>query len=407
LAKRHLEMDVAYVSHLYGGRENFEAVAGRTGGFGVTVGESVPWGATYCSEMVKGIIPPVIPDARADPRVRDLPMTNTANIGAYIGVPLRLSDGTLYGSLCCASHHAEPELSSRDLRFLRMLADFLVDELDRENDRLATRESIASVLAGRHLDIALQPIVRLSDGRRIGVEALSRFPFGGRPDEMFRAAHSVGLGADLERLAVERALEVMTRLDENCSRNSEAADGYDSTHLSEFMAINLSPTSFTETMSVAERFPRAPLQRLVFEITEHQAVDQYGDLLSELRELRRNGLRVAIDDAGAGYASLYHIVQVHPDIIKIDRRLVDGCSEDQSRRSVIKGFVGLAHDIGAMVVGEGVETSADLAVLRGLGVDAAQGYLLGRPTLAYETLNGSAKTTQLIRDLPVPRAGET
>jgi EAL domain-containing protein (putative c-di-GMP-specific phosphodiesterase class I) len=94
---------------------------------------------------------------------------------------------------------------------------------------------------------------------------------------------------------------------------------------------------------------------------------------------------------------------VHPDIIKIDRRLVHGCSEDKSRRSVIKGFVGLAHDIGAMVVGEGVETAADLAVLRALGVDAAQGYLLGHPTLSYETLARTDGNAALITSLPSPR----
>jgi len=91
-------------------------------------------------------------------------------------------------------------------------------------------------------------------------------------------------------------------------------------------------------------------------------------------------LRLAIDDAGAGYASLKHVVELQPDIIKIDRSLIDGCAADRARRSAIGAFVLLALDSGAMVIAEGVELPADLEAIRDLGVDAAQGYLLARPT---------------------------
>ena len=123
------------------------------------------------------------------------------------------------------------------------------------------------------------------------------------------------------------------------------------------------------------------LTNLVLEITEHAAVESYSELRSSLQAVREQGLRLAIDDAGAGYASLKHVVELAPDIIKIDRSLVDGVSADRARRSVVSAFVLLALDLGATVVAEGVECRADvLQAVEDLGVDAAQGYLLARPS---------------------------
>lgn len=106
----------------------------------------------------------------------------------------------------------------------------------------------------------------------------------------------------------------------------------------------------------------------------------YAKLKERLRRRRELGLRLAIDDAGAGYASLKHVVELEPDMIKIDRSLIHGSATDRARRSAISAFVALAADTGAIVIAEGVELPDDLAAVRDLGVDAAQGYLLGRPT---------------------------
>ncbi len=372
LTHRHLGMDVAYVSQFVGDWQYFHGVAGDPASFGVDPGPGLPLGVTYCAQMASGQLPRLIPDTRTDARVSDLPVTARARIGSYIGVPLRLSDGTVFGSFCCASHEAHPELTARDVHFLEVLADLLTTELDREYEWNETRRLIERVLTNSQLAVALQPVVDLRDGRRIGVEALSRFPDSvGSPATLFPAAASVGLGTELEELAATRALALAGLLEHD-----------------EFLSINLSPRTFRSAARLVGRFARIDPARLIFELTEHQAVEEYDDLRGSLSALRRQGIRLAIDDAGAGYASLFHIVQLEPDIIKIDRSLVHGAATDRARRSVIRGFVSLADDIGATVIGEGVEQLADLEVLRDLGVDAAQGYLLGRPTVDYDSIQG-------------------
>lgn len=149
--------------------------------------------------------------------------------------------------------------------------------------------------------------------------------------------------------------------------------------------MNLTPAVALELaagITAARLDQLAPqLGRLVLELTEHAAVQCYASLRDALGPARERGLRIAIDDAGAGFASLHHIVELRPDIIKIDRSLIDGVSADRSRRSVVKALVALADDLGAGSVAEGVERRADLDTARELGVQAAQGYLLARPDL--------------------------
>jgi len=123
-----------------------------------------------------------------------------------------------------------------------------------------------------------------------------------------------------------------------------------------------------------------PLSRLVVEVTEHSVVEAYGALRGELAPLREQGLRIAVDDAGAGYASLRHILELRPDFIKLDRWLIDGLADDRGRRVAVTAFVSLARELGSRVIAEGVEREQDLVAIRELGLDAAQGFLLGRPS---------------------------
>jgi EAL domain-containing protein (putative c-di-GMP-specific phosphodiesterase class I) len=370
VAHRHLAMDVAYISHVDATRQTVDDVVGDSESFGFHPGSSLPLPGSYCSEMLNGRIPNAIPDTSRIADVRDLPETVSGRLGSFVGVPLRLSDGTIYGTLCCAAHEPKADLGESDVRFLRLLADLLVGELNRNRERIGVQEMIADIIANQRLSIALQPILDVRSGKRMGLEALSRFPPGmGNPAELFRAAESVGLDVQLELLAASRALALIGWLDHD-----------------EFLSINLSPNCFLDGVSLAQNLPDASLDRLLFEMTENQAIEEYDSIRLQLEPLRQKGLRVAIDDAGAGYASLYHIVQLHPDVIKIDRKLVHNSSSDPSRRSVVKGFVALAADIGATVIAEGIENAEDLDVLRDLGVGGGQGYLLGRPTVCYEKL---------------------
>jgi EAL domain-containing protein (putative c-di-GMP-specific phosphodiesterase class I) len=303
-----------------------------------------------------------------------------------VGVPIELSDGTTYGSFCCLSHDPH-DLGDRDVNFMLMLAELVAADVESQRERDKETVRITDLIAAEQLDIALQPIFDVHTGRCLGVEALSRFPAAyGDTGEVFESAYSVGLGLPLERLALTRAISLLPDLPPH-----------------QYLSVNLTPRVAYELNDVGAASAEM-LPNLVLEITEHAAVESYSELRSSLQAVREQGLRLAIDDAGAGYASLKHVVELAPDIIKIDRSLVDGVSTDRARRSVVSAFVLLALDLGATVVAEGVECRADLEAVEDLGVDAAQGYLLARPSTSRRQLQKWQELgRQPVRQAEAPR----
>jgi EAL domain-containing protein (putative c-di-GMP-specific phosphodiesterase class I) len=229
----------------------------------------------------------------------------------------------------------------------------------------AARTRVQDVLTTGALDVALQPIVDLNTGALAGVEALARFRDGRGPDRWFRDAADVGLALEFDRLAFRSALALFPLI---------PADVY--------LSINATPELVLSGALQAELLDPAvqlPLDRLVIEVTEHARVTSYSELQAVLTPLRERGVRVAVDDTGAGYASLSHVLQLRPSIIKIDRSLVADIADDRARRSLVTSLVLLALDLGASVTGEGIETASELDTLKVLGVDTGQGYLLARP----------------------------
>jgi len=200
----------------------------------------------------------------------------------------------------------------------------------------------------------------------VGVEALSRFPAepAQGPDQWFRDADQVGRGVELELLALERAAATAGRLP---------------AHL--YVSLNLSPATLTSTdlPALLDGLGLSP-DRVVLEVTEHVGVDNYDQLQAARRQLRAVGVRLAVDDAGAGYASFRHIVRLRPDVIKLDRGIISGIDTEPAQQALAGALVAYAHEVGAVVVAEGIETADELATVSRLGVDAVQGYLLGRPT---------------------------
>ena len=215
-----------------------------------------------------------------------------------------------------------------------------------------------------HSDISMvfQPIFDLASSQMVGVEALARFSAtpNQTPDKWFAEAASLGLGADLEMLAVRAAVSQIDAL----------APGA-------YMAVNVSPSTAIE--SALARVVAAGGHRIVVELTEHAAVEEYDQLIDALQPLRSLGARVAVDDAGSGYASLRHILRLRPDIIKLDIDLTRGINIDPARRALASALVGFANEIGASVVAEGIETDLELDTLRQLQVRMGQGYHLARP----------------------------
>jgi EAL domain-containing protein (putative c-di-GMP-specific phosphodiesterase class I)/CheY-like chemotaxis protein len=228
--------------------------------------------------------------------------------------------------------------------------------------------ALSQVINNHRLEIALQPIVRLSGRALVGFEALARIdvpPIQG-PDFWFAEAERAGMRVELEMCAVACALQRLISL---------PSDTY--------LAINASPITVL-TGKLAQVIPSEELYRIVLEITEHTPVSDYSALNAALLPLRKRGMRVAIDDAGAGFASLRHVIQLHPEIIKLDRSLVDGIDTHPSQMAVVKGLISSASQMGAAIVAEGIETVQELEVLDAMGAEFGQGYLLGRPSVQLD-----------------------
>jgi diguanylate cyclase (GGDEF)-like protein len=225
-----------------------------------------------------------------------------------------------------------------------------------------------------------QPVLELATGRVCGYEALSRIDGDPvrRPDQWFAQAHRVGLGAELEALALRAALAVPGR------------------PTGTFLALNVSPSALLAP-PVAETLP-ADLSDYVVELTEHELFSAEDSLEECLAELRRRGARVALDDAGAGYAGLQQLIRVAPDILKIDRSLVHGAHSDASRYALLEALVSFAGTTGAAVCGEGVEDLADLAALADLDATYAQGYALARPASGWPGLSPDVAATADVRE---------
>jgi response regulator RpfG family c-di-GMP phosphodiesterase len=132
VARQHLCMDLAFLAELGAEQERVEAVAGDAASFGLEAGSSIPLAGSYCYRLIKGELPNVVTDARHDAQVRDLPITTTAKIGSYVGVPVKLGNGEIYGVLCCLGHAADPDVDDSQVHFMKLLAGVVAVQLDHE-----------------------------------------------------------------------------------------------------------------------------------------------------------------------------------------------------------------------------------------------------------------------------------
>lgn len=328
-------------------------------------GQTQPRATSLCQAILDGKLPNVIPNIAKLPEAKRLPAARFPRIRSYVSVPVSLSDGSLYGTFCAAGFTTDKELSKRDKALMQVLASAAATIIEpgvQERRREARiRSHLQPVLDAGGPDIVLQPIVALGDGRRDGVEALSRFPveWGKAPDEVFAEASSIGVGVELELMALRGAARHIS-------------------HISGYMALNLSPRTLLD-QRCHDVLAGLPGERIILELSEHDPVTDYDALTQTLAPLRQRGVRLAIDDVGAGFSSLRHILLTAPDVIKLDRSIVAGVAHDRVLRTLVGSLADFGHGAGATVVAEGVETRDDAFTLRDVGVDYGQGWHFARP----------------------------
>jgi EAL domain-containing protein (putative c-di-GMP-specific phosphodiesterase class I) len=363
-ARRSLRMPVAFLSRLDGTTQHLEVMESSLPLI-FRDGMTQPQETTFCQAILDGRLPAVIADVRAHPEAMMLPAARIPRIRSYVSAPVRFADGELYGTFCAFGFTSDPELTTRDQALIEVLASaasvILEPEVHEQHRRAEIAERLSPVVAAGGPLVVLQPVVDLSTGERVGAEALSRFPadWGKAPDVCFAEAHSIGAGHRLELLALERAAEHLDRV-----------GGY--------VAMNVSPSTL-QLPACAELLADLPLHRVLLELSEHDPVEDYAALADVLAPFRAAGLRLAIDDVGAGFSSLRHIVVTAPDVMKLDRSIVSGVDTDPVLSTLVHSLVDFGHGCDVQVVAEGVETAAEAATLLALGVDHGQGWHFGRP----------------------------
>ena len=234
---------------------------------------------------------------------------------------------------------------------------------------LPERADVLELLGRQDLQVALQPILNLATGAPVGQESLARF--GGRipTDRWFRAAGLHGLGIELERATMAAALATLSSLP-----------------ASEFLAINTSPGSLNDP-GVLALLHDVDLSRVVVEITEHDAVHDYELTRQALGRLRAAGARIAVDDVGAGFASLQHVLLLQPDVVKLDTSLTKDVHDSPRQQAICRALVTFSDEVGAIVLAEGVEVAEQVPALLDAGVTLGQGWHLGIPVIQNEIRN--------------------
>lgn len=373
--RQHLGMEIGFVSEFLGQERIFRHVDTILAEPPIRAGHRLSMDEGYCRKVVAGELPELIPDTALVPAALDIPETALLPIGSHISVPIRLSDGSVYGTFCCFSSLPDRSLSIRDLQMMRAVADMVGAQLEAKVSSQKVQDSlkarITGVLTAGGPNMVYQPIIRLTDMAAVGAEALARFagPPQQTPDRWFADADAAGMRGELEFAAMRNAVR----------------DFFSVSQEGLYLALNISP-KIAVGSDLAAVLEGCPLERIVLELTEHEHVEDYEGLYRSLARVRAGGVRIAVDDAGSGYASLRHVLSIRPDIIKLDLSLTRAIEDDPVRQALAAAIVAFGRHVSCKIVAEGIESESQLRALRALGVEHGQGYLLARPASAPDVV---------------------
>lgn len=366
-ARDRLSMEVAFIAEFAEGQRLYRYVSNDPAVDDIQVDGGDPLEETYCVRVVQGLLPELIPDAQKNQEAQKLAATRQIPIGTHISVPIRLTDGTVFGTFCAFSRSAEHKLDSRDLAFIRVLADistvYLEHQLQAHGPDQKQRQMLTSIIEKSLINTVFQPVVCLTNGHTVGYEALTR-TLAQRvpPDQLFRLAINHGMNDPLSEMAITSAFHMSDQLP-----------------LDVYISINAGPEELLSGLVENLFRQRKDPSRYVVEITEHAIVSDYSEMMRRLTRLRRLGVRIAVDDAGAGYASFRHILYLKPDIIKLDMSLVRDIHHDRDKQDLVAALMEFSRRRRSLLIAEGLETREELAQLRELNIEYVQGYFISRP----------------------------
>jgi PAS domain S-box-containing protein len=254
------------------------------------------------------------------------------------------------------------------VEFADLAAALVGRDLTQRTEAGQARANLTEIIATSAFESVFQPIVDIETMAVIGYEALTRFSDGVGPDVRFREAAVIGLGLELETVTLRASVAAAAALPPSASLN-----------------LNASPAMIMARKPL-EDLVRDAGRPIILEVTEHAAIADYHAFKASFAALRPT-MKLAVDDAGAGFASLRHILELQPAYVKLDRSLIIGLESDEARQAMIVGLRHFARSVGCRLIAEGVETEAELEVLRTLEIQLVQGFRVGRPAPAADASN--------------------
>ena len=284
-------------------------------------------------------------------------------LSAAAFAPMRWN-GELFGVLLLATRtDDDPVWVGEQLPLVGEVASFggvlIGSQVEAERERSDLRAHMRDIIEHHRFHPVFQPYIDLATGDVRGYEALTRFDDGTRPDRKIRDAWLAGVGVELETALASAALTTANELLPGVS-----------------ISVNFSPDTILG--GFAADVIAASGREVVIEVTEHMPIDNYPTLRAALRACGK--VKVSVDDAGAGFSSLRHILELEPDVVKLDIALIRGIDHDPARQALAAGLSHYARDTGTLLIAEGVETAGEAEAVRRLGVHWGQGYYFGRPT---------------------------
>lgn len=366
--RKHLEMDVAFISEFTDQLRKIEVVDSADQNISLKPGHADPAELTYCRKIVDGDLDEIIADTSENPLTKSMPITQELDIGSYLGVPIVLKDGEIYGTFCCFSHTPDTTLSERDLALMKIFADIAARQIDKQllksQEQNEIKNRINTILTNGSINTVFQPVYHTTEKKVIGYECLSRFmsiPYR-TPDLWFEEAQLIGLGEELEIMAIHQAINKMTSFPGDIS-----------------FSLNISPEYVMNGAVEHALNQHAMNKRIILEVTEHAQITDYYAFRKAIQSLRKRGVRLAIDDVGAGYSSFQHILELGADLIKLDISLIRNIDTDTSRKALTAALLAYAKETSCEVLAEGVETEQEFQELVRLGIKKIQGYFISQP----------------------------
>jgi EAL domain-containing protein (putative c-di-GMP-specific phosphodiesterase class I) len=374
--RKHLEMDVAFISEFTDQIRKIEVFDSAERNISLKPGHADPTELTYCRKIVDGELDEIIADTSENPLTKSMSITQELDIGSYLGVPIVLDDGEVYGTFCCFSHTPDTTLSERDLALMKIFADIAARQIDKQliksQEENEIKRRVSKVLSNKHIKTVFQPIYHVDEKRVIGYECLSRFlntPYR-TPDIWFEEAQFTGLGEELEIMAITAALDKVNLFPADIN-----------------FSLNISPEYVINGAVERALDQHIFNKKIILEVTEHAQITDYHAFRKAIQSLRKQGVRLAIDDVGACYSSLHHILELGADIIKLDISLIRNIDTDTSRKALTAALLAYAKETSCEVLAEGVETKQEFSELVRLGIKKIQGYFISQPLELEDAVN--------------------